>query len=410
MKKNFDYIRTALALLLAASIFALTACASVRAENLIDGIKKDAVPVVGRQPDESFIRQSMDFAAGLFKKGVKRGENSLISPLSVMVALAMTANGAEGKTLEEMLAALGGDMTESELNEYLCFFLNNLPNGKNCRVVPANSIWIRNDFEVEQAFLKTDADYYGADVFHAPFDENTAGDINRWVKKNTDGMIDGILNGIDPETVMYLVNALIFEAEWKNKYEKNEVHDAVFHAANGQERQVTMMYSTEKTLIETNGAKGFIKPYLERFSFAALLPDEGIGLDAFIDSLDGAKLYEMLNGASSGRAAVGLPKFRYEFSASLKDALTEMGMERAFEGGFGRISSDRLRMGDVLHKTFIEVAEQGTRAGAVSAVPMPKDGEAFGQERIILDRPFVYMIIDNTTMLPIFIGTLTDIA
>lgn len=417
--KPIQIIRKLTALLLAASCLALTACSAARAEDLTAGARKSAVPIVGRQTDERFCKSSMEFAVELLKNTGRNGENALISPLSVLLALAMTANGAQGETLEEMLSVLGRGMTIGELNEYLRFVLGELPNGKKCSVLPADSVWIRSDFKVEQSFIQTDVDYYDADIFRAPFNDATVNDVNAWVKKHTDGMIDGIIEHFEPDYVMCLVNALMFDAEWSDKYEKYDVQDAVFHAADGSERSVSMMYSDER-LIEMESALGFIKPYIERYAFAALLPDEGTTPEAFIASLDGDKLYDILEASYSGGyglAAAGLPKFKYDFSASLSDALKAMGMETAFDPD----SADLSLMGttaegyspyiaDVIHKTYIEVAEQGTRAGAAAAV-LPAPGCAPEEPKpVVLDRPFVYVIFDCSTFLPIFIGVVNDIA
>lgn len=412
MKKFNKYFKKSLLVLLALLMAALTACSRVKAECLTSGMEKSAVPIVGRETDETFVRHYTVFAQELFKNAVVSGENSLISPLSVMLALAMTANGAGGETLSGMLRAIAGGMDAKDLNDYIRFILNELPNEKKCKVVPANSIWIRSGYGVEEAFLRTDVDYYDADVFRAPFNDGTVRDINNWVKKNTDGMIDGIIDSIDPLTVMFLINALIFDAEWSSKYQNSDVNDAEFHLANGETKTVSMMYSNEYSLIAANGARGFIKNYAERYAFAAILPDEGTDLDSFIGTLDGETLYNILHSARSASVTAGIPKFKYEFSTSLKSALEKMGMADAFtdKADFTGISRNEApHIDDVLHKTFIEVAENGTRAGAVTAIPMNAEGCFEERDEIILDRPFLYVIFDRVNGMPLFIGTVNDI-
>lgn len=111
----------------------------------------------------------------------------------------------------------------------------------------ANSIWFLDDgkFQLKEDFLRTNAAYYGASLYGAPFDDTTRKDINRWVKRETDGMIEEIVREIPPLAVMYLVNALSFEAQWQDPYEDVSVDDGVFFGADGQEETVEMMRSEE---------------------------------------------------------------------------------------------------------------------------------------------------------------------
>lgn len=205
-------------LLVCAMAVNLTGCTmKVQAENLMEGITPNEVNAL----DDLSSRNAdvTDFAIRLFKASEASGKNTLISPLSVLCALAMTANGAEGETLEQMEAVLG--MTTEELNLYLYSYMKNLPQGDKYKLCLANSIWFTEDerFTVNQGFLQTNADYYGADIYKAPFDNQTCKDINNWVKEKTDEMIPEILDEISVDAVMYLVNALAFEAEWQEVYE-----------------------------------------------------------------------------------------------------------------------------------------------------------------------------------------------
>ena len=429
-------IKTILCLLLAASMLFASACAkpgggSQTAEpngNTNGGntafnptavnlsAKVTPAKTEGREADMEFIAAQADFAVTLFKNSLNMEGNTLVSPLSVMLALAMTANGADGETLSEMENALGG-VPIDRLNEYLHTFVGGLPSDEKAKFIPANSIWIRDDFAgtVEDAFLQKNADYYGAAAYRAPFDDTTLADINGWVKANTDGMIEKVIDKIDPDTVMFLINALTFEAEWASKYTEDEVHSADFRPRGGGTKTVSMMYSEEYGYLSDNGAEGFIKPYAGgNYSFAALMPDEGTDIYDYIRSLSGGKLLAILNGRQEECVNAGLPKFSYDYELLLNNALKAMGMVKAFdanEADFTRISPFEPYISKVIHKTFIEVAEQGTRAGAVTVVTMDEAAMmTMTEHTVILDRPFVYMIIDNATNLPIFIGAVTDIA
>ena len=391
--------------------------------NLSAGVKANSV--AGKAADDAFITAQTDFAVRLFQNALKKGENSLVSPLSVMLALAMTANGAGGETLSGMEKALGG-LKIDELNEYLGAYMKRLNSSDWAKLLAANSIWTNNDSSVavRESFLQKNADYYRADIFRADFDNSTLDAINAWVKEGTDGMIERILDEMSPNAVMYLVNTLLFEAEWSRKYFDVDVTEGEFTTNGGEKRNAEFMYSTEHTYLEDELASGFIKPYLGTYAFAALLPNEGVDIFDYIASLNGEKLANTLKNAGDGYIVnAALPKFNFDFSAGLNDALSAMGMELAFDPNsaeFGgmfdfsqMIAAEPIAYIDrVIHKTHIEVGEQGTKAGAATLVEM-NAGSAFPGEDMIktvtLDRPFVFMIIDTETNIPLFIGALTDV-
>ena len=380
--------------------------------------------------DAEFVKSQADFALALLKNSLSDEKSTLVSPLSVMLALAMCANGADTETLAEMERVLG--MPIDRLNEYLRTYINNLPSDEKYKVLIANSIWFRASeaefdpaadcmpfFEPDPDFLQRNADYYGAEIYASPFDESTLTAINEWVSKNTDGMIEQILDRVDPAAVMYLVNTLMFDAEWREVYYDVNVNDGVFHAKNGAERNVSMMHSTESTFLDGGNAVGFIKPYVGyKYGFAVLLPDEGIDVNDYVSSLTGEKLMSILNSAESGTVHAQLPKFSFDYDITLNDALSAMGMPTAFDAmsaDFTRLGhcfdNSNIYIGRVIHKTHIEVGEKGTRAGAATLVEMLA-GCAMpeNEHEVYLDRPFVFMIVDMQTNLPLFIGTVTDIA
>ena len=388
---------------------------------------KDEVEI--KQPDETFTRTHAAFMLDIFKNGLKKGENSLVSPVSVLTALAMTANGAKGETLSEMRKTLSRGLAGEELNAYLAAYLDSLVGDKSAKIEIANSIWFRENADARKAspdtpqvftpneeFLQTNADIYGADIFAAPFDKATVNEINNWVTEKTDGMIDGIIDELDERAVMQIINALTFEAEWQRKYtEEHQVFDGEFTALGGQKRMVKFMSSTEQTYVQTESAEGFIKPYKDgRFAFMALLPNEGVDIYDFIDGMDGESLLSLIENAQECEVKASMPKFSFEYEISLKDALKAMGMQSAFDAarsdlsGLGESVYGNIAIDEVLHKTYIEVGEQGTKAGALTSV-MPAPTSVEVEPKIIrLDRPFMFMIIDTETNLPLFIGALTD--
>ena len=400
---------------LATGVMSLFGCgAKVQAANLMDGVT--AKTVSGRAADDAFKNSSADFAIRLFQKTRDDSKNSLISPLSVMLALSMTANGAKGETLAQTESLLGGDIPMETLNEYLYSYINALPSEKTAKLNVANSIWFRdNGFTAENTFLQKNADYYGAAVYKSAFDVKTLRDINNWVKKNTDGMIEKIIDDLDPDAVMYLINTVLFDAEWENIYKKDEVRDGTFTALDGTKRTASMMYSAEHLYLDDGKAIGFIKPYRNGYSFVALLPNGDISLSDYVASMTGKSFIDTIKSAKDVPVETAIPKFSYDYDIEMSGALKALGMTKPFDAAkadfsaLGSSDSGNIFISRVLHKAYIAVDGKGTKAGAATAVETNLMSDTVGIYRVTLDRPFVYAIIDDATGLPVFIGTVTDI-
>ena len=413
MKRFLSFV-----LVMVFALSAFTACDVPQFDDLMDGIKPRGN--TGDAADLTDVSDAAvtDFAIRLFKESMADGENTLISPLSVLVALSMTANGADNETLSQMEAVLG--MPIDQLNTWISTYMANLPEEEKYKLSLANSIWFTDDerFTVNQDFLQTNADYYGADIYRAPFDDDTCKDINKWVKDNTDGMIKNILNEIPAEAVMYLINALAFDAEWQDIYFESQVREGEFTTENGEKRNVDMMYSEENKYLEDKHATGFIKYYKDRkYAFAALLPKEGTTVSEYIASLDGEHLNDLLTNAKSAFVNTSIPKFETEYDVEMSAVLSGMGMPDAFSGAtadfskLGHSTAGNIFINRVLHKTFISVDERGTKAGAATVVEMNDECALIIEDpkQVFLDRPFVYMLIDCETNQPFFIGTMMDV-
>lgn len=392
----------------------------IQAKNLIEEIEADAaLEPVPTDPDEAFVAAQVKFAVELFQNSYKSGENTLVSPLSAMLALAMTANGAAGETQRQMMEVLSGGMELSDLNQALYGYRIGLSQSDRVKLTLSDSIWFRDreDFTVKESFLYDLVGYYGAEAYSAPFDDTTLADINLWIKQKTGGLIENALDRISEDAMVYLINALYFDAEWAEQYSEYSVREGTFTNRDGSQSTADFMTSEEWGYLCDETFVGFSKNYAGGdYSFVALLPatvDSGVDPDAALASLTGEKLQSLLSGAKEEKVIAALPKFSVDFSTLLNDALIQMGMTDAFSGAadFSGISDDDLFIGQVIHQTSITVAEQGTVAGAVTIVEM--DGCVDDQDVVVheitLDRPFLYLIVDNHTNLPIFMGVLNKI-
>ena len=377
----------------------------VEAEELT--AKVAAQTVESKEADEKFSVIYNNFAVKM-TKALYKNENACISPLSIAGAFGMVTNGAKGETKTELEALLGADV--QTINAYFARLMQKSSESKELHV--ANSVWSRkNAVTIENDFLNVVKNNYLAQFYSAPFDGETVKDINNWVYNNTRGGIDKIIDDIDADTVLYLLNALDFEAEWKDKFEKNSVKSGTFYGVKN-EAEVTMMYANEQSYIETEKAKGFIKPYVGgEYKFAAILPDEDTSIDEFLSSLTGESLTKILSGAKKTSVEIGLPKFDFENRFDLIPALKKLGVNKAFSAdadftALGKTSFGNLYIGEVVHKTRITVNEQKTKASAVTEIG-GKATSVPDVPSVILNRPFVYMILDSSS-LPVFTGVIAQ--
>ena len=401
---------------------------SVRLDNTVN-----VKTAEGKSTDEKFAAAEMKLGIDLLKKSfapTEEGEeNLLISPVSISTALSMTANGADGKTREEMEKLLGNGLTLEQLNEYMTYYISKLPDNEKEKVYLADSIWFKDtpSFKVYDEFLETNKKYYNAELYKAPFTETTENDINSWVNNNTKGMIPSLLKKGDltpkdnQEILMMLINTLYFDAEWEDPYYFS--YDGVFTDMNGQEHPIKKLNSKESEYFDLGDADAFKKPYAGgEYSFVGILPREN-DIIKYVNSLDGEKLLNGLKQCEDPESVdlyTMIPKFEYSYNKTLNDVLSELGMPTAFdskEADFSKINdlsvegAQNLFISKVAHKTKIEVTEKGTRAAAVTSVEM-EAGCAMPQPKkevyIYLDRPFVYMIVDKNNV-PLFIGAATQL-
>ena len=360
-----------------------------------------------------------DFSVRLLQNTLAAEGNTLVSPLSVLSALAMTANGARGETLAQMETVLG--MDRETLNQWIRNYMAALPSEERYKLSMANSIWYTDSdrFAVNPEFVRATVDSYDAGIYPTTFNDAACKAINGWVEEHTDGRIRDILDSVSADAVMYLVNALAFEAEWQSIYKENQVRGGTFTTEDGREQKVELMWSDENAYLEDEKAEGFLKYYTDRkYAFAALLPKEGVSVEEYVASLTGDHLHALLSAPREEPLKAAIPRFEATYKSELSGNLMAMGMRDAFNpmaadlSGLGTMEGERLHISLVIHQTFLAVDERGTEAGAATVVGVkgPPAIPPQTNKEIVLDRPFVYMLIDCENSLPFFIGTAMDMA
>lgn len=341
----------------------------------------------------------------------------LLSPLSVALALSMAANGADGDTLAQFEAVLADSATLDELNAACAQFIADYQElGGSTKCAIANSIWCDPEGQVREDFIGKCQGVFHAQVFQAQLsDPAIVESLNGWVSKHTNQMIPAIIGAPFPEgTAALLVNALYLKNTWTWEFDPQDTREHPFSHGSGQTERMDFLNQHEQSFpyIQGDGVQGVVLPYDDgRLAFTALMPDGD--LDPWLDGLEGDDLVQLVEDAEDTRfLRLGLPKFEAEWNGSLTDILAGMGLDAAFDparAGFSRLGEnpDGYFISQVIHAVKIEVNEKGTEAAAATvvaapegAMPPPPDGI-----RLVLDRPFLYGIVDLETGVPLFLGT-----
>lgn len=399
-----------IALVLSMTVGFLTGCAGDGGNALINTPKVKA-DTIGDEVVAANSKFAFDILRAVYAGDTKG--NVFLSPASISTALAMTWNGANGTTKKSMAEVLGFDnIDEIIVNSgfaYLVDMLNRDENG--VKVSLANSIWIRNGFNVLDEFKNINSDYFAAAINELDFSDSGAPDvINKWVKDNTQGLIESIIDGeIHPATIMFLINTIYFKGDWKIEFDPDKTYKSDFMVDGTVKGSVDMMSDKKDTLYyDAAEYKVISLPYGNGGMYMDLiLPDNGIKMSDFINQFDVDEYNEALKNLSEkSDVIVAIPKFKTEYEISLNDALIGLGMAEAFTGAadFTGINSEgNLFISEVKHKSYIEVNEKGTEAAAVTSVEIRLTAMLEPTE-FIADHPFVYTIRDGETGTILFTG------
>ena len=368
------------------------------------------------------VEKDNRFAIDLFKTAYANteGANLFVSPLSVSMALQMALNGAAGATAKEMKTALRAEgYSLEQLNEYSQSLRRTLTEvDPETEVTLANSIWYRVGFPVKDAFLQVNRSYYEAEVSALDFDLPEARTtINAWCAEQTKDKIKTILDDpIPADAVMYLVNAVYFKGVWQTEFDKERTRKGDFYPETGASTRIDRM-----SLIDTfNFVKGETADWLEipyrnhAFSMALILPHNGQTTGDIIGLLDSETWNLKMTQLNRREVLLFLPRFKVECTYRMEERiLPDMGMKLPFStqadfSGISNIDTHPTRISKVIHKTFVEVNEQGTEAAAVTGMETIVGSN---ENRVYFDvnKPFLFAIRENSTGVILFIGKIGEI-
>ena len=339
--------------------------------------------------------------------------NVFVSPLSASMALGMTATGAANETYDAMRETLGlGGKSDAEIKagyEGLIGLLRGLDATTDFRI--ANSVWSRQGFPFEPAFLADAKAYFDAEVaeldFNAPASLTT---INDWVSRSTNGKIPTILDRIEDNDVMFLINAIYFKGDWRSAFPVARTHDAPFHGRDGIARTVRLMnQSTDLPYLAASDFQAVDLAYGNTaFTMTVVLPNAGVDIDAFAASIDQVKWDEWLRQFAVTKVNLSLPKVRLEYERVMNADLTSLGMGIAFRpnaADFTRLSplGRELFISVVKQKTFVDIYEEGTEAAAATVVGVSVTSAPLEQV-VRVDRPFIFVIRERFSGTILFMG------
>jgi serpin B len=346
-------------------------------------------------------------------------KNTVLSPLSIKIAMSMAAEGAQGETLEEMQTVLG---TDDNIKERYQDLIEDSVGNEDITIEIANSLWLRDGLAFKSSFLEIVENYYYAEARNLDFNSPTAKDIiNGWVSKQTRDKIPAIVDEIASDDVAFLINAIYFNASWKTPFVEELTAKEDFTLLDGSITQVDLMYLDSNFKYFENKVVQAVKlPYSDdgRYTMTVYLPNEKEDINNFVNDLNKDTLNSWESDFSNMEGLLKLPRFKTEYAIELTESLKNLGIKLPFDVKLAdfknmvEIEGRNVYIDKVMHKTYIDVTEEGTEAAAVTSVGMvgetamePEPEERFS---MIVNRPFLFKIYDNKYNETLFIGVIVD--
>lgn len=399
-------------LLIISAVFLMNLAPSCKNTDLSPQVSKEKLELTAQQIEKTNSDNAFTF--DLLSEAIEdldNEKNAMLSPLSVSMALNMTANGAKGETQTSIYSTLRSDGLETSfLNDYYKKLITTLPAlDDKVYLNIANSIWYREGFNVLPAFLKTNENFYQATARALNFNDPAATKIiNDWVNEKTKGKIPTIVDEISEEMRMYLINAIYFKGAWSKPFEKDRTQNRRFNSAVGSSEVPFMQSEGSYAVLETKDFQAIEIPYGDTtYSMYAFLPTKETRPNALLNKLREENVWRThLTSFSPRKTRLSLPKFKFSYENKLNDELTKLGMGIAFsnQADFSGIEKEGgLTISEVKHKTFIEVNEEGTEAAAVTSVGIEVTSAPQYVE-MSFDRPFLFFIRENNSGLILFAG------
>ncbi|HUI32106.1 MAG: serpin family protein [Dysgonamonadaceae bacterium] len=380
-------------------------------------IDLQTVEVAQLKSDQAF---AFEFFSNVFSEEKNdENKNFMVSPFSLSMALAMTWNGSANETKSAIQNTLKlGDMSDKEVNEYFKKLKESFEKtDPSTKLAIANSIWTNKNIEILPEFVSLNKNYFNSTVEAVDFGDPTVKDrINKWADENTNGLIKDVIEGTDPQALMYLLNALYFKGIWTSEFDAENTTKMDFFNEQGSPVKVDMMHQKELFNYVSDETMQMVQlPYgNESFSMMVLLPNDNKQLTDIISNLENEDYWDnMKNRLRDNEVDLFIPKFKTEYSKKLNDILIDMGMSIAFDpqkADFSRMSARDAFISFVEQFTYINTDEVGTEAAAVTVVGVVTTSVQPSPPKATFkaDRPFIYLIQENSTGAILFMGAVKN--
>jgi len=365
------------------------------------------------------------FAFDFYKQLTKESDDIFFSPYSISSALAMTYEGANGETAQEMKQVLHFPDTEILRPNFASIYNTINKKEKKYELRTGNALWVQKDYKFLPGYFTTVENYYGGKAVNLDFVNETElsrNTINTFIEEQTNNRIKELLpqGSLGADTRLVLTNAIYFKGSWKDEFEKKNTKERDFKTPTGT-IQVPMMFMAPKSELKFNyfeneELQAIELPYKDKeLSMIIFLPKSEDGLSNLENEMDFEKFSEWISNLKSTIVdEIYFPKFEFEIFTEVVGPLKELGMSTAFYSGsadFSKITGNvDLYISDILHKAFIKVDEEGTEAAAATAVIMRVTSAGPELQKVIFkaDHPFMFLIKENSTGTILFMGRITD--
>ena len=362
------------------------------------------------------------FALDFYSQTKDGYENIFFSPLSIFVAFAITYEGAQGDTADEIQQVFSFPVEEQERQKEFESILNGFENSgllgfgdANYKLQMANALWIADHFEPLQEYIDTAKTYYDTRVEKVDFVTDAGvNTINDWVKSETQNKIEKLFKSgsTDELTALIITNVIYFKGEWVHQFNPDYTRDADFYISKDESVKVQMM-EIDKPILNyaQNDLLQIIQlPYKgDKVSMLVLLPNETDGLQSLEENLNLENLSRWKDSLEENMVSVHLPKFTAETEYDMKKHLQQMGMNLPFDrinADFNGISDRSLYISDAIHKAFVNVDEKGTEAAAATGITARL--QSGPPNTFMADHPFVFIIQDDSNGNILFIGRVVN--
>jgi serine protease inhibitor len=369
---------------------------------------------------EAIAAGTTDFAFDFFKnlqETQPTTDNLFVSPLGLHMALGMLLNGADGGTASEVLKSLkmeGVDLVT--LNNTYKTLITDMPKADSkVEFQLANSIWAKEGIQLESVYSGLLKNSFNAEINTLPFDNNAIKRINQWASDNTNGKIDKVIEEIDPDLVLFLMNAIYFKGDWQSKFDKNDTKDTPFKLENGTNKNVKMMFQKSDFKLANTETYGALQmPYANgQFNITLILPKNSQEIGTVMNTLNLQTWNDLQkNKFNEFGVKVGLPRFKFKGKVDLNNTLSKMGFMKMFSDAaeFGKITkSAALKVDFVKQDSYLGIDEKGTEAAAVTTIGFETTSVGPGSTpEFICDRPFGLIISENTSNTVLFMGRIMN--